>query len=267
MANQLPEGCLAFDEELSGLIDEELSPEREAEVRAHVDGCDRCALRLQELCNVDLALAGLAQPAVSPELARGLAARIAADAPTSQDAAAPTQRRRAAAPPPRRRWLGAPALARAALAAGLVLAAWLLLRGDEAVPPGPQLANEPVAPAPAPEAPREAGLPEGAELPSRELLAERPEPAAEPLPTESPEAVTQELLAEQREPVAPPQEAGAPPDPLVAEAREPGARDVLADLPVEDLAMLLELEDAQDLDVIANLELLETLVALEREAG
>ena len=41
---------------------------------------------------------------------------------------------------------------------------------------------------------------------------------------------------------------------------DPEPREPLPDVPVEDMAMLLELQEAEDLYLIANLELLETLV-------
>ena len=55
--SEIPATCLAYDEELSALIDGELSVEREAEVRAHLDACARCRSQVEELCNVDLTLA------------------------------------------------------------------------------------------------------------------------------------------------------------------------------------------------------------------
>ncbi len=111
--------CLAYEEELSALIDGELSVEREVEVRAHLDACARCRARVEELCNVDLALASAELPAVPGELRQRLAARIARDA--AEVRAAP---RRA---PPRRafRRLTAPA---AGLAAALALALYATLR-------------------------------------------------------------------------------------------------------------------------------------------
>ncbi len=113
--------CLAYEEELSALIDGELSVEREVEVRAHLDACARCRARVEELCNVDLALASAELPVVPAELRQRLAARIARDAAGVR--AAP---RRA---PPRRvfRRLAAPAAGLAA-AAALALALYTTLR-------------------------------------------------------------------------------------------------------------------------------------------
>jgi len=258
VANELSQGCVAFEEELSALIDDELAPAREAEVRAHVDDCDRCALRLQELCNVDLELAGLAQPSVSPALERGLAARIAAEATAARETSGPsagTRSGRAAAPPSRRRWLEAPALRRAAVAAGLVLAAWLMLRGDDARPPEPGIAERPIAPSPPLEPSRQELIAERPAPPQPERIAERPEPSV--APSRPPQ---EEVVAAVPEPAA---------GPVAALTELPAAGPVaaLTELPVEDLAMLLELEEVEDLDLIANLELLETLVALGGEAG
>jgi anti-sigma factor RsiW len=232
VATERPEACIPFEEDLSALIDEELSPARDAEVRAHLDACDRCALRLQELCNVDLELAGMAPPTASAELARGLEARIANDAQQpAPEAPSPREPGSLGTTPSRarRRWLGSASLARVALAAGLALAAWLLLRGDDGGVPEPPEARiarvspeAPVAPesVPAPDAPRE------------ERIAALPEP---PATDTRPRAST----------------SGA----------------ALSEVPVEDLAMLLELQEVEDLDLIANLELLETLVELERDSG
>lgn len=55
----MPVGCEAWVEDLSALIDGELSAEREAEVRAHVDSCESCRARVGALCQVGLALAEL----------------------------------------------------------------------------------------------------------------------------------------------------------------------------------------------------------------
>ena len=269
MATELAKACIPFEEDLSALIDEELSPEREAEVRAHVGGCSHCAMRLQELCNVDLELAGLAQPTVSAELARGLAERVARDAeaplvahvprdaeaplvahpPRDAEAplVAPTLRveptgPRSAPRPGRRRWRDGVPLARVAAAAGLVLAAWLLLRGEEGVAPEPPLAGT--------------------------TAEERQTPEFEPVP--EPDTPSGEILAVQPErPVAPPRKPEA--EVLAAGGRTPApgatSNGALAELPEEDLAMLLELQAVEDLDLIANLELLETLLDLERGAG
>jgi anti-sigma factor RsiW len=246
VATGLPKDCLPFEEDLSALIDEELAPEREAEVRAHVDACSRCAARLGELCNVDLELAGLAPPAPSADLARGLAERIATDAEApgpdpARDAEPPSPR--TAPPRARRRWLGGASLVRIAAAAGLVLAAWLVLRGDDGVSPEPRLARTSPEERESPESVRER-VPAPA-LPG-EVVAVEPERPAARVPAPESDAT----VARGRRPA---------PD-----ATSTGA---LPELPEEDLAMLLELQAVEDLDLIANLELLETLLDLERGAG
>ncbi len=153
---EIPAACLAYDDDLSALIDGELSAEREAEVRVHLDACARCRARIEELCNVDLALAAAELPAVPAELRQRLAARIARDAAEARPAP-----RRAA---PRRafRRLAAPAAGLAA-AAALALALYATLR-----------------PAPTPEAPALVAGPE----PRREAV-EPPVPVVpEPAPLE-----------------------------------------------------------------------------------
>jgi anti-sigma factor RsiW len=120
---ELPSGCRSIDADLSALIDEELAPRREAELRAHLEGCARCTRSLEELCNADLALASLRAPEPSADLRARLERRLA-------EAARP----RSGAPPPRpRRWLARPALA--AAAAALVLMLYATLRSG--APPGP----------------------------------------------------------------------------------------------------------------------------------
>ena len=114
--SEIPATCLAYDEELSALIDGELSVEREAEVRAHIDACARCRSQVEELCNVDLTLASAELPVVPAELRQRLAARIARD--VAEDRALP---RRA---PPRL----AAAAAGLAVAAALALALYATLR-------------------------------------------------------------------------------------------------------------------------------------------
>ncbi len=119
--SEIPATCLAYDEDLSALIDGELSAGRETQLRAHIDACARCRGRLEELCNVDLALASAELPALPAGLRQQLAARIARDA--NQADAAP---RRAPARRALRR-LAAP-VAGLAAAAALALALYATLR-------------------------------------------------------------------------------------------------------------------------------------------
>ncbi len=254
--SDVPASCQPFDEDLSALVDEELGPEREAEVRAHLAGCSRCAQRLEALCDVDLTLAGLPAPEVPGDLRARLAARIAAEPariaaePEAPRAAAPPPPRRA--PPPRRR--SRSALWMTAAAAALALAVWVAVRSEPGVAPQAPLAR---TPAPAPEA-----VPTPVPDPPALLVAveEPPEAPAgpeEPAPAPTPVAVEQ------------PTPAPAPPEPAleaplqVAEAGLPE----LADLEEADVALLLELDAVQDLEVIANLDLLERFLALEERRG
>lgn len=138
--SEIPADCLPFDADLCALIDAELDAEREAEVRAHVEGCPRCALRLAALGNVDLALADVPAPEVPADLSRRLAAQLASEAPP-----APIALRRARTVPPRaeRRGLGLRVAGALAAAAAVGLAVFLGLPGEEPEV-GPQLAREPV---------------------------------------------------------------------------------------------------------------------------
>ena len=198
--------CREIDEDLSALIDAELAPAREAEMRAHLDDCDRCAQRLQDLCNVDLALADLAAPMVAADLGQRLAARIASDSgegsESPPDAASP-KRSRTATPRQPRRSLRRRLTPVAVVAAAVLLAIVVANRQSSEVDPDPsQLARTPRSMNPA------ATLPEAA---------------------------------------------------------TPGVD--FGSLPDEDLAVLFELDTVEDLDVIANLELLKQFVAMEALEG
>ena len=176
--------CEAYDEDLSALLDGELSEERETEVRAHAVACPHCTRRLNALRSVDRLLASAPAPAISHDLRARLDARIAADA----------GRRPLRTRPPRRRRLGRPALGFAAAAAAAVLALYLGVRSVET--------------------PLEGG-------------------------THAPQ---------------------------VARTEPPRAVDFDA-VPADELAMVLEIETIEDLDVIANLDLLVQLVAVEAGSG
>ena len=198
--------CREIDEDLSALIDAEFAPAREAEMRAHLDDCDRCAQRLQDLCNVDLALADLAAPMVAADLGQRLAARIASDSgegsESAPDAASP-KRSRTATPRQPRRSLRRRLTPVAVVAAAVLLAIVVANRQSSEVDPDPsQLARTPRSMNPA------ATLPEAA---------------------------------------------------------TPGVD--FGSLPDEDLAVLFELDTVEDLDVIANLELLKQFVAMEALEG
>jgi hypothetical protein len=226
--------CVGYSEDLSALLDGELPPERETALRAHVEGCAACARRLAELGRVDLALSSTPLPAVPAQLRARLEQRIAADAAPAERASRGGPGR--AAPPRRRLYVPAAGLAAAAAAA-----LYLVLRPDEPSLPGagpaqpPVAVIEPVAPAPAPAPPAERS----------EIARELPAPS----PPKAPPAA---------EPTAPVPR-GAPAGQLAE--RDPSEQDL------EELGLVLELDTLQDLEVIANLDLLERLVALEEGAS
>jgi hypothetical protein len=241
--------CQAFEADLSALIDGELVPEREARVRAHLTGCAACSGRLEALRRVDLALADLPQPAVSPRLAQQLsnrlreleeaagagaqraqARRARSEAEPSEAGARKARERRRAPARIARRWLSARA-AIASAAAAAALALWFSLRGAEEPGPGAQVARAPAEirePAPAPAPAQVAQLP----------------PAPEPRPA----AEAPVVVAEQR-----PAEAPAAPE--------------LGDLQDQDVLLLMRLDEVEDLDLLANLELLEAMVAANQREG
>lgn len=201
---EFPAACRGFDDDLSALLDEELAPGREAEVRAHLEACAGCRSRFERLCQVDLALASLPVSEVPAGLADRLRARVA------EERHAPPRGRPVVrwAPRSRRRWRAAPWIG-AALGAALVL--YLSLpRGTGEVP------------APAESAPAVARTP-----------APTPEQVETPAPAPAPGAL-----------------AGAEIEALPEEE-------------LDDLAVALELETVEDLDVIANLDLLEAVLARE----
>jgi anti-sigma factor RsiW len=224
----LPPACRAADQDLSALIDEELAPARTAELRAHLEHCERCTRRLQQLCNVDLALASLRAPEVAPDLRPRLAARLA----QLERGGRSETGARGPAPTPARRWLARRAAGLAAVAAALILALYATLRGGGSSAPEPAQFAQPSPPA------------------SPQAEAPQPERSAAP------------LLAE-RETQVPASRRVARLEPTPAPLAEPD----LASLSEEDLALLFVLEDVEDLDVIANLDLLERLVDLEPAEG
>ena len=253
-------GCPAFEADLSALLDEELAPERAAELRAHLETCDHCARRLEELCNVDLVLASLPAPEVASDLRAQLAGRIAEHERRGALSAMSGRRAGHAAPrppPPRTpRWLGRRVAALAALAAAAVLAVFATLPSGETLRPtlrrsrGPRRRPFPHR-VPSRERSRAASRfspSSGAWSPSRRSWSRRlsrsPKPRGE--------------IAE-----IPP----APREAAPVEIAETPPAAGLEDLSEEDLAMLLVLDAVEDLDVIANLELLEDLLELEGTEG
>jgi putative zinc finger protein len=219
----IPLECARYAEEWSALLDGELAPAREAELRAHLDGCDRCRAKLASLARVDVLLAGLPVAEANADLYTRLRARI--DANESREAVPRVA-------PPRRRRRGL-AVAAAAIAAAAALALYLALprpRGEIAPPPEPR-------------------------------VAKAPEPQPQPVVPKAPEPVQVAKAPEAAPPVALPRATVTP------AAVEP-ARDPEFDaLPADELAVGMDLDTAKDLPVIANLELLERLVALDEGRG
>jgi len=176
------ETCAPFEADLSALVDGELDPGREAEVREHLSGCAACRERLEALCDVDLALASIAVPPVPAGLRERLGERIARDAaaPDGRDASRPAPVRPRAPRRPRRR-LWRPALG-AALAAAAALALYLALGGLDSFRPLQKPAPEPPVAVTVPErAPAGGEIAQAPAVPPPEAARQEVEPAADPL--------------------------------------------------------------------------------------
>jgi anti-sigma factor RsiW len=104
--------CHGFEEDLSALLDDELRPERAAELRDHVAVCASCRERLAHFARVDSALSGAPAPAVPASLRARLETRLASE----RRAAAEPARTPAAS---RRAWRALGAMA--AMAAGVAI--------------------------------------------------------------------------------------------------------------------------------------------------
>jgi anti-sigma factor RsiW len=151
----VPETCVAFDEDLSALLDGELTPERAGEVEAHVAACARCRAQLAAFQSVGARLRGVRRPDVPRELEARLLARVATES-RAMPGPAPARGR------PRRRLRARGVLAGAALAAAaLALYLGVVRRPPSPVlapPDGPVARQEPALPPPsdarAPEAPK-----------------------------------------------------------------------------------------------------------------
>jgi anti-sigma factor RsiW len=225
------------EEDLSALLDGELEASREAEVRAHTQGCARCRARLAALARVDVLLAAAPVRETSAALDANLRARIAAEGqaaarpePARPDRGMPPGR---SAPTERRSRRARPFVA-ALLAAAAALALYLAVGRS----------RTPLAPAPEPR------------------VAQAPEPVAPPQLPAPPEPESVEPVAPEAAPVAIAEQPAASPQPATP-AQDPD----FDALPAEEIAVGLELDTAADLEVIANLELLEALVALEEGRG
>ena len=271
--------CDGFAEDYSALLDGELEAGRAAQVRAHAESCAHCRPALEALRGVDPLLRAAPAPVVPTDLRARLQARI--DAEGHRGAAArpapafDSRDRRPAARAPRlpqrsgfgiRTGVGIGAAA--AFAAGLALV--LLQPGGRDEPElAPEVVTEtkiPLPPAP-PEQVEEAEI----------QVAVEPEPPtlSEPAPElVAPAAEEVIVVAEAEEVVVLAEDAPAPPEPLIADATpsEDPIEDLLdlegsSDQEIAEIALALQLDTLEDLDVIANLELLERLIALEEGTG
>ena len=238
--------CDGFAEDYSAYLDGELEPGRSDELAAHFEACALCNERLDALRGVDVLLREAPAPLPASDLYERLQSRIAEDEVRPPATPLPLRRRRRS--PSQRTGgrrttrTGFGIAGAAAVAAGLAL---LLLptAGPESTrrtTPEEVVANTEsrVAPVPTPEDPGEVP-----EVPDRVLVAEeKGGPAVDPVgpaPSDS-DAATGQLLA--------------------------SFDDSSADQVVE-IALTLDLDTIEDFDVIANLGLLERLVALDEEAS
>jgi hypothetical protein len=285
---EIPETCIAIDEDLSAWLDGELEAPQAAAVAAHVKGCPRCSVRVDSLRTVDRQLRILADDATGlaarqTRLRAGLAAAAAAGPRATPPRASWPARRLAArsAPTPRRRRALAGLLTAAAAAALALLVVPRLLER----PPTPseiaaQRPPEPAAPAvPAPLiAPGQRRIADtlGAPSPSEAMhgASAAPEPGR-------PEAGGSLARTEPGGTPAPPAPVpGAASTPQTLAAAEPwqptpaAASAVLAQLEAasdEDLALAMGLGEvdgvgsAEDIEMIRHLDALEALDA--RGAG
>ncbi|HVP31621.1 MAG TPA: zf-HC2 domain-containing protein [Myxococcota bacterium] len=228
---RLPPPCVGWDEDLSAFLDGELAPEREEEVRLHLDACDACVRRLEAFAAVGAALA-----AESPHPEPGPVHRVG-----RATASAPRVRSRPRAAAPRRgRWLGAAAGAAGAVAAAAV--ALILARSEPPVRVG-------ALPTPAPALPRVAATEKPATS-GEVYVARRSEDEGPAGASKAP------AVAEQRSVVAAAR--SAPEGPRV-EVEEADAR--LAAASDDELDLATDLDTIEDLDLIRNLELVELLAA------
>ncbi len=249
---EVPLNCLAYDEDLSALLDGELPPARAAQVRAHCATCARCAAELAALRVAHERVLSALRTAAPGEEARIARVEAQLRARLREEREIGTRRvELRPAPPPlrrqsRRRWI---ALAATGLAAAAALGLVLLFQArtpTRAVPaPAQEVAQTPppVPPAPAPQEEPEATSrePEAvAELPAPKPAPVRPRPPASHVP-----------LAEGVEPPVPSNE----PEVDLAAADE------------EDVELASHLDMLEDFEVIQKLDLLEQLQKAEDGAG
>ncbi len=273
-----PIGCETYQEDLSALIDGELSSEREAELRGHLGACTGCSQRLEEFRGVNQALAGVALPEVPVGLRARLQQRIQS-IPEREGVA----RTRPVPARGRRRFVG-PAVG-AALAVAASVAVYLAVAPKPASNPSPDerlvaVDRDPGADAISVEEPAvaeakvamdpETRVEEGSSEESvgleetvavvedaSELEVARVE---EPAVAGEIELVIDRGLAVEEEPIG--EFAGS--EQTVAVVEDASELDAAT---VEELAMALDFETIWDLDVIENLEMLERMMAVEEGAG
>jgi hypothetical protein len=248
----VPETCQPYDEDLSALLDGELSGGRAAALRAHSDACPRCTAQLAALRRANERVVSALRVPLTEEDAQ--IARVEAQLRTRLAGVGPLEgtRRGALRPAPPRlrkrgRWIVAAGLGLAA-AAALALALLYEARAPmqfTPVPPPPIAQTPPPAPPPTPppqaEPPKAAGAPQSvAELPVTKSVPVRPRPPAPPAP--QPEQSTHPLPS-------------APPEMDLASADE------------EDIELASRLDMLEDFEVIQKLDLLERLRKAEEGAG
>jgi anti-sigma factor RsiW len=248
----VPETCLPYDEDLSALLDGELSSARAAQLRAHCASCPRCTAQLAELRRANERVLSALRVPVPGEGAR--IARVEAQlrlrlAQESQTGVESRRQSRTQAPPSRRRnarWIVVAATGLAA-AAALGLALLFQARTPVRLAPSPQppiAQNPPPVPPPAPALQEEP--PAATRLP--EAVAELP--VVKPAPVRRPAA-----------PPAPQHEQVTPPLPSAAPEID------LASADEEDIELAQRLDMLEDFEVIQKLDLLERLQKAEDGAG
>lgn len=269
--SDVPARCAPYEEDLSAWLDHELDPTAAAVVRDHVEGCARCAARVEELRAVDQGLRAMAASAPSASEAARLArmrARLAAEQAQLQPlperatepgevaaaSAASAPRPRRAAPARRRRLLPAALLAAAAAVLVSMLALPPLLERvlstteDELMAQGSEERLAPAAaPVPAPAAEAPPAVPEA-------RLAERL--AVRPPPT------TPGHLGASAEPGTSADSGAAPLAPIAPAARARAARGAAND---DELDLALALDELEGVEP-GDLAVVERLGALERMA-
>ncbi|MEE8508842.1 MAG: anti-sigma factor, partial [Myxococcota bacterium] len=228
--------CATVAEDLSALLDGELAEEREVAVRAHLESCPDCMGRVAALRRVDPALAAAPAPEVPADLRARVDARLSSEKRSPRESAAVGRRKADSAAGGRRqadsvagrrrraRWFSHPAMGFAAAAA---LALYVGVRAVQPLdgPAGPIGVDE--------SEPQIAGT-----LPESMTSSSQPEIRA-------------------LDPLAP------LPGSTSGSEWAPVAEVDLDDVSDEELAMALEFDTIEDLEVIANLDLLVRLLEVE----